>query len=239
MGRVASALVAVGLWTAFYPEGRLAFDDSTSRRLVAHPRERNAPTDENGSTPVLGLFFWGTSALTGDESDDRDPRGRPDSHGGPGPPPSSGGWWWVLFGPDDRTGPGVALRRRPHCSRRSCWLATTAAPVRVGIWAAVGAGLKVWPVLVLCCRPRRRRCPRWRIRRGSTAVMLAITPAWAFDGLSGFLGGQGQPRGPQVESVGALPFLVANPVVGGVDPEYRYGSDGGGPDRCRSGLRRS
>lgn len=219
-------LVAVGLRDfAFYPEGRLAFDDlDVYAGWLPTLGSGTLPTDDMWQYPPFsGLFF-----LLGNL--------------GPDPVTSlmiailavdltltvvlarhrlSGGWWWVLFGL--MIGP-VLVSRFDVVPTLFAVLAVlaAAAPVRVGIWAAVGAGLKVWPVLVLAVVPRRRALPALGAFAATTAVMLAIT-AWAFDGLSGFLGGQGS-RGLQVESVGALPFLVANSVAGGVDLEYRYGS---------------
>ncbi len=128
---------------------------------------------------------------------------------------------WVLFGL--LVGP-VLVTRFDIVPTLFAVLAVLSAgrPMAVGFWAAIGASAKVWPALVLPIVPRRAA-----LRGGAaflaTVAMVAGLSALAFDGLTGFLGGQGS-RGLQVESVGALPFLVANAVSGGVSLEYRYGA---------------
>ena len=101
-------------------------------------------------------------------------------------------------------------------------VAAVATPVRSGIWAAVGAMLKVWPVLALLALPRRA------LLRGGTAfvatgiVVMAAVLTWSGGGLS-FLSFQ-RSRGLQMEAVAALPFhwwhLLGHPLA----TEYRYGS---------------
>lgn len=95
-------------------------------------------------------------------------------------------------------------------------------PVRVGIWAALGTVAKVWPALVLPIVPRRSALTAGGAFLAAAVVVVAVTGI-VFDGITGFLGGQGS-RGLQVESVGALPFLVVNAVAGGISIEYRYGA---------------
>lgn len=219
-------LVLVGLREfPFYPDGPLAFDDlDVYARWLPALGNGTLPIDDMWQYPPFsGLFFLlGTI--------------------GPDPATSlmvailgvdliltvilarhrlTAGWWWILFGLV--IGP-VLVSRFDVVPTLFAVLAVLAAahPVRTGIWAAVGAGLKVWPVLVLAVVPRRRALSAAGGFLVATVALLAVT-AVVFDGLSGFLGGQGS-RGLQVESVAALPFLIANAVAGGVDLEYRYGS---------------
>ena len=131
------------------------------------------------------------------------------------------GGLWVLFGL--LVGP-VLVTRFDIVPTLFAVLAVMSAgrPLAVGFWAAVGASAKVWPALVLPIVP-----PRAALRAGgaflATVAVVATVSALVFEGLTGFLGGQGS-RGLQVESVGALPFLVANAVSGGISLEYRYGA---------------
>ncbi len=219
-------LVAVGLWDLrFYPAGPLAFDDlDVYGRWVPILSTGTLPTDDMWQYPPLSaLFFW---------------------LGAIGPDPGTtlmlailgidliltvvlarhrltAGWWWVLFGL--MIGP-VLVSRFDVVPTLFAVLAVLAAarPVAAGAWAAVGAGLKVWPVLVLPVVARRGAFRAGAAFVLTTIGLLAVTAVF-FNELTGFLGGQGN-RGLQVESVGALPFLIANSLFGGVALEYRYGS---------------
>lgn len=219
-------LVAVGLWDLrFYPAGPLAFDDlDVYGRWVPTLSAGTLPTDDMWQYPPLSaLFFW-LGALGSD----------------PGTTLMiaillvdllltvvlarhriTAGWWWVLFGL--MVGP-ILVSRFDVVPTLFAVLAVLAAarPVAAGAWAAIGAGLKVWPVLVLPVVARRGALRAGAAFVVTTIALLAITAVF-FNELTGFLGGQGN-RGLQVESVAALPFLIANSVVGGVDLEYRYGS---------------
>lgn len=101
-------------------------------------------------------------------------------------------------------------------------LLVNAQPRSAGALAAVGGLLKVWPVLTLAGTPRK---------------LLARTIAWfAFSFLAGsvllrawwpnsfgFLTEQ-RSRGLQIESVGALPYMVWNATSQTVTTEFRYGA---------------
>jgi hypothetical protein len=100
-------------------------------------------------------------------------------------------------------------------------LVLIARPVWSGAAAGLGAMLKVWPGLMLIALPRRS------LPRGLLGFVLAVAAIfigvslWSTGGVS-FLGEQGA-RGLQVESVGALPFMVAN-VFTEVPTEFRFGA---------------
>ncbi|CAB4857711.1 MAG: DUF2029 domain-containing protein [Actinobacteria bacterium] len=91
-----------------------------------------------------------------------------------------------------------------------------------GLAAGLGGLLKVWPVLMLAALPRRQL---WRgvAAAAATAVIgTTLIAVWASGGVS-FLGEQGE-RGLQIESVGALPYVVAGAF--GVEQHVvlRYGA---------------
>jgi len=100
-------------------------------------------------------------------------------------------------------------------------LVLIARPVWSGAAAAAGTLLKVWPGLMLIALPRRS------LPRGilgfviMSAAILGGVMLWSTGGVS-FLGEQGA-RGLQVESIGALPFMVAN-VFTEVPTEFRFGA---------------
>jgi hypothetical protein len=100
-------------------------------------------------------------------------------------------------------------------------LVLIARPALSGAAAAAGTLLKVWPGIMLIALPRSS------LPRGilgfvvMAAAILAGVMLWASGGVS-FLGEQGA-RGLQVESVGALPFMVWN-VFADVPTEFRFGA---------------
>lgn len=100
-------------------------------------------------------------------------------------------------------------------------LVLVARPVASGAAAAAGALLKVWPGIMLIALPRRS------LPKGAlgfvlmSAAILGGVLLWSTGGVS-FLGEQGA-RGLQVESVGALPFMVWN-VFTEVPTEFRFGA---------------
>ncbi|MEY3734555.1 MAG: hypothetical protein RL347_1914 [Actinomycetota bacterium] len=100
-------------------------------------------------------------------------------------------------------------------------LVLIARPIASGAAAAAGTLLKVWPGIMLIALPRRS------IPRGllgfviMAAAILGGVMLWSTGGVS-FLGEQGA-RGLQVESVGALPFMVWN-VFTEVPTEFRFGA---------------
>ncbi len=219
-------LVAVGVRELpFYPKGPLAFDDlEVYARWLPDLTSGVLPTDDMWQYPPATSFFF----LLGQF--------------GPDPATTlmiaivgvdlvltivlavhrlSAGWFWVLFGL--MIGP-VLVSRFDVVPTLFAVLAVLSAmrPVVTGMWAAVGAGLKVWPVLVLPVVARRGALSAAAAFVATSVALLAVTAVF-FDELTGFLGGQGN-RGLQVESVAALPFLIANAVNGQVELAYRYGS---------------
>ncbi len=97
-----------------------------------------------------------------------------------------------------------------------------ARPSRSGTIAAMGAWVKVWPVLVLAGLARRdlpRGLIGFVVASGLVAAALLATTS---DVLS-FLGQQ-RDRGLQIESVWAAPFLIARALGAPVAVVYRYGA---------------
>ena len=95
-------------------------------------------------------------------------------------------------------------------------------PYLSGAASSIGTLLKLWPGLMLLALPRRSL-----IRGGvgfivTTLVAMGAIAVWSSGAVS-FLGGQ-RDRGLQVESVGALPYLVMNAFGGHVNTVFRYGS---------------
>lgn len=94
-------------------------------------------------------------------------------------------------------------------------------PILSGAAAAAGTLLKVWPGIMLIALPRRA-LPRGVLGFVVMAAgILVAVMLWSTGGVS-FLGEQGA-RGLQVESVGALPFMVWN-VFAEVPTEFRFGA---------------
>lgn len=91
-----------------------------------------------------------------------------------------------------------------------------------GAASAVGAMVKVWPALMLLSLPRKG------LRSGLVsfvivAVALALAFVVVFDDSLSFLANQ-RDRGLQVESTGALPYLLFSLVGGHVESGLTYGS---------------
>jgi Glycosyltransferase family 87 len=97
-----------------------------------------------------------------------------------------------------------------------------ARPVRTGIAAALGFTVKVWPALMLFVVPRRH-LPHALASFAVTVVLVLGAFALLTDGSLGFLANQ-QARGLQVESVGALPYLLFTLLGGDVEFGLKYGS---------------
>jgi hypothetical protein len=218
-------LIAAGtLVLPFYPGGPLAFADlDVYAGWVPLIESGVLPTDDMWQYPPFSAFFfavgaWGdprTILLVGIVAVDllltlvlyrHAPRS---------------GWAWVgagvLIGP-------VLVARFDVVPTLFAVLAVLAAgrPLLVGAWSAVGAALKVWPLLILAIVPRRDALRAGGAFVAATAAMLIVT-AITFQNIGGFLGGQGN-RGLQVESVGALPFMMAHAFGWDVESTYRYGS---------------
>lgn len=121
--------------------------------------------------------------------------------------------------PDTAIG-GYRVVRRLSSGGFGVLLATK--PVRSGVMAAIGALLKAWPILMLAVISRRQ-LPKAVIAAIVTALVgvLAIN-AWASGGIS-FLGEQSE-RGLQIESVGALPYMIAGALGFDQNVVLRYGA---------------
>lgn len=91
-----------------------------------------------------------------------------------------------------------------------------------GIAAGIGGLLKVWPVLVLLALPRRNLWSGLAAALATVVIGALIIAAWANGGVA-FLGEQGE-RGLQIESVGALPFVVAGALGLPQQVVLRYGA---------------
>lgn len=132
-----------------------------------------------------------------------------------------GAWAWVIGGL--AVGPVLVARFDifPTVFAVAAVLLATK-PVRSGVMAAIGALLKVWPILMLAV-VSRRQLPKAVVAALATGVVgvLAIN-AWASGGIS-FLGEQSE-RGLQIESVGALPYMIAGALGFDQDVVLRYGA---------------
>jgi len=131
------------------------------------------------------------------------------------------GWAWVIAGL--LVGPLLLSRFDVFPTALAVLaIALAARPVRSGIAAGIGALLKAWPILMLATL-RRRSLPAGALAAVLTVALGAwATSAWATGAFS-FLGGQGA-RGLQIESVGALPYLLAGLVGIEQDIAVRYGA---------------
>ncbi len=219
-------LVAEGLRELpFYPAGPDAFSDLTVyAQWVPLLQAGDLPVDDRWQYPPLSAFFFLAGGVGADAVTallvaivlvDLVLTCVLAAH------TMRAGALWVLFGLV--IGP-VLVSRFDVVPTLFAVLAVLAAgrPVAVGIWAGLGAGAKLWPVLLLATVPRRSIVSAGAALGVTVLAGLAVAAAF-FDGLSGFLAGQGN-RGLQAESVGALPFLIRNAAVGGVGIDYRYGS---------------
>ena len=97
-----------------------------------------------------------------------------------------------------------------------------ARPALAGASAALGLVVKAWPALLLLILPRRA-LPRGLLGFAVTAGVVLIGFSLAFRDSLSFLGNQ-QARGIQVESVGALPYLLHSLTGGEVAFGLQYGS---------------
>jgi hypothetical protein len=93
---------------------------------------------------------------------------------------------------------------------------------RFGIWIAVGFLLKVWPVFGLLGLARGKFKEGFAWFAGVSFAVTAILYFWWSDSLS-FLSGQGK-RGLQIESVGALPYMIFGQADNQQAIAFRYGS---------------
>jgi len=93
---------------------------------------------------------------------------------------------------------------------------------KFGIAVAVGALLKVWPLLLLLATPKSSavKVLTWFVATfAAGSILLSF---WWQDSFS-FIGGQ-RSRGLQIESVGALPYQIWNAGPGKVQSAYQFGA---------------
>lgn len=95
-------------------------------------------------------------------------------------------------------------------------------PVRSGAWMAVGALLKVWPVVLLLAVPRRGLL-RALLGFAATSFAILLVILATMQGAGSFATEQ-RSRGLQLESVASWPFLVGKHLGWQVLVEYRYGA---------------
>lgn len=93
---------------------------------------------------------------------------------------------------------------------------------RFGIAIAIGALLKVWPLLLLLATPKGSglKVLIWFAATFATGSLLLSL--WWDDSFS-FIGGQ-RSRGLQIESVGALPYLIWNAGPSTVSSAFQFGA---------------
>lgn len=97
-----------------------------------------------------------------------------------------------------------------------------ARPIRSAALFAIGALLKIWPAFLVLSY-RRRDLPKAIGTMLVTSVIVMSALSLFGPAMWSFLGGQGL-RGLQIESAGALPYVVANVATGDLVSVFRYGS---------------
>ena len=96
-------------------------------------------------------------------------------------------------------------------------------PGWAGALLGLGAALKVWPLLALAA-VARPKLPRALTTFALVAASASLGVAAAYGGQAwSFLSGQSE-RGLQVESVAALPFVIAHALGADVPTMFRFGS---------------
>lgn len=93
---------------------------------------------------------------------------------------------------------------------------------KFGIAIAVGALLKVWPILLLLATPKGSALKVIAWFAGTFAAGSLLLSLW-WSGSFSFIGGQ-RSRGLQIESVGALPYQLWNAGPGNVSSAFQYGA---------------
>ena len=93
---------------------------------------------------------------------------------------------------------------------------------RFGIAIAVGALLKVWPLLLLLATPKGSVLKVITWFTATFAAGSLLLSLWWDDSFS-FIGGQ-RSRGLQIESVGALPYLIWNSGPSKVTTAFQFGA---------------
>jgi hypothetical protein len=93
---------------------------------------------------------------------------------------------------------------------------------RLGIAIAIGALLKVWPLLLLLAAPKGTALKAIAWFTVTVAAGSLLLSVWWNDSFS-FIGGQSS-RGLQIESVGALPYQIWNAGPSTVTSAFQYGA---------------
>ncbi len=95
-------------------------------------------------------------------------------------------------------------------------------PVRSGAMIAIGALLKVWPVLLLISVPRRNLAKAGASFVATAGALLGVL-ILTMDGAGAFASEQ-RARGLQIESLAALPFMIGHHFGWDRTFIYRYGA---------------
>ena len=95
-------------------------------------------------------------------------------------------------------------------------------PHKFGIAIAVGALLKVWPLLLLLATPKGTALKVMAWFAATFTIGSLLLSFWWDDSFS-FIGGQ-RSRGLQIESVGALPYLIWNAGPSKVTSAFQFGA---------------
>lgn len=93
---------------------------------------------------------------------------------------------------------------------------------RFGIAIALGALLKVWPLLLLLASPKGSGMKAIAWFTATFAAGSLLLNLWWKESFS-FIGGQ-RSRGLQIESVGALPYQLWNAGPGNVSSAFQFGA---------------
>ena len=93
---------------------------------------------------------------------------------------------------------------------------------KFGIAIAVGALLKVWPILLLLAAPKSSALKVVAWFTATFAAGSLLLSLWWSESFS-FIGGQ-RSRGLQIESVGALPYQLWNAGPGNVSSAFQFGA---------------
>lgn len=91
-----------------------------------------------------------------------------------------------------------------------------------GINLALGAILKVWPILILAAVPKKKLKSALSWFALTFGLISLVLTLWWPNSFS-FLVGQ-RSRGLQIESLGALPYMVWNSLFDPLKLEFRYGA---------------
>lgn len=106
----------------------------------------------------------------------------------------------------------------PACVALIALMSLPQRPAAAGSWLAIGAAMKVWPAFVLVAVRRSQCMAAFAATLAISTVVMALIP-----GATSFLRFQ-EDRGIQLESVWALPYLVAKSFGWQIDTPYRYGA---------------